>query len=166
MKAELFSSDFVIGLSIFLIAIGVFGIYYEGLQNDIADYATRNDMQTKAINIADLLVTSSGEPHGWNSTNVKIIGLYDAGLINLTKFAELKNIEYYNAKRLLGVGGYEIYIEIKNATGYVLKNDSLTYNFGKEKSENALQAFYIERYELSNLNGNITKTIIGVVVWI
>jgi hypothetical protein len=166
LKAELFSSDFIIGLSVFLIAITIFGLYYENLQTDIADYKIRNEMQNKAINIADLLVTSGGDPPYWNSTNVNVIGLYDEGLINLTKFEQLKNIEYYTAKRLLGVGGYEFYIELKNSTGSVLKNDGITYDFGTPNTESALQVFYVERYGLTNLNGNITKTVIGVVVWI
>ncbi len=166
MKAELFSSDFVIGLSIFLTAICIFGIFYTSLQNDIIDYEIRNEIQGKAINIADLLVTSSGDPKYWNSTNVNVLGLYDDGLINLTKFEELKNIDYYTAKRFLGVGGYDFYIELKNASSYVLTNGTTVYEFGREKSSDASQTFYVERYGLTRLNGNITKTIIGVVVWI
>ncbi|OGI12114.1 hypothetical protein A3K64_02135 [Candidatus Micrarchaeota archaeon RBG_16_36_9] len=166
MKAEIFSSDFVIGLSIFLTAICVFGIFYISLQNDITDYKIRNEIQSKAIGIADLLVTSSGDPKYWNSNNVNVIGLYDDGLINLTKFEELKNIDYYTVKRFLGVGGYDLYIELKNSSGYVLTNGTTVYEFGREESINASQTFYVERYGISRLNGNITKTIIGVVVWI
>ena len=166
MRAELFSSDFVIGLSIFLAAICIFGIFYTGLQNDITDYKIRNEIQGKAINIADLLVTSSGDPEYWNSTNVNVLGLYDDGMINLTKFEELKNIDYFAVKRFLGVGGYDLYIELKNTSGYILTNGTTVYEFGIEKSSDASQAFYVERYGLSRLNGNLTKTIIGVVVWI
>lgn len=166
MKAEIFSSDFIIGVTIFLVAVSIFGIYYANIQTDISDYKTRNEIQTKANNIANLLVTSTGEPRNWDHTNVKVIGLYSDGLINLTKFREFKEIEYYTAKKMLGVGGYEFYIELKNKTGYTLKNDSLVYEYGIEKSENALQAFYTERYGITDLNGNITKTIIGVVVWL
>jgi hypothetical protein len=168
LKAELFSSDFIIGLSIFLIAMGVFGLYYESLQGDVADYKIRNEIQNKAINIADLLVTSSGDPQYWNSANVNVIGLYDDGLINLTKFEELKNIEHYTAKRMLGLGGYEIYIEIRNETapfGYALQNNSVTYSFGNKSNENSLQVFYVERYGLAKIDGNVTKVKIGVVVW-
>jgi hypothetical protein len=166
LKAELFSSDFVIGFAIFLIGIGIFGIFYTSIQSDITDYRNRNEIQNKATNIANLLVTSSGEPIGWSSTNVRIIGLRDSGIINLTKFEELKKINYYTVKNLLGVDGYELYIELKNQTGSVLKNGTVTYSFGLEKSESALQAFYVERYGLASLNGNVTKIMIGVVVWL
>jgi hypothetical protein len=169
LKAELFSSDFIIGLSIFLIAMTIFGVYYESLQSDVIDYKMRNEIQSKAINIADLLVTNSGDPTGWNSTNVNVIGLYDSGLINLTKFEELKKIndsDYYNFKRLLGAGGYEIYIELKNETDQILENNSITYDTGKQNTDNAIQIFYVERYGLTDLNGNITKIKIGVVVWL
>ncbi len=166
MKAELFSSDFIIGLTVFLIAIGIFGIYYASIQGDIAGYAIRNEIQNKANNIANLLVTGPGEPQCWNYTDVKVIGLYDSGTINLTKFEELKKINYNVVKTLLGVDGYELYIELKNNTGDVLKNSSTIYEFGIEPNENTMQAFYVERYGLTALNERVIKTLIGVVVWL
>ena len=165
-KAELFSPDFIVGLSLFLIAMTIFGLYYTAIQSDVGGYKTRNEMQNKANNIANLLVTSSGEPKYWNYTNVRVIGLYDSGLINLTKFEELNKTEYYTTKKMLGVGGYELYIELRNETNHLLKNDSLSYVFGKKKDKDVLQVSYVERYGLTNLNGNITKTIIGVVIWL
>jgi hypothetical protein len=165
LKAEVFSADFIIGLSVFLIITVILGVFYINLQTDISDYKSRSDIQTKANNVADILITSSGDPEYWDSSNVNVIGFYDSGLLNLTKFEELKNIEYYTAKRLMGVGGYEIYIELENETGYVLKNDSITYSFGKP-IEDASQVSYMKRLGLTNLNGNITKTILGVAIWI
>jgi hypothetical protein len=163
LKAELFSSDFMIGLSVFLIAMSIFGIYYTNLQNDVVDYKIRNDMQTKANSIADQLATSSGSPEFWNSSNVNVIGLEDSNLINLTKFQELKNIDYYVAKTKLGVGGYELYIEIKNQTGNVISDGE--YMFGMETTDDTENIFYVSRYALANISGKVSKVILGVAVW-
>jgi hypothetical protein len=165
LKAEVFSSDFIVGLSVFLIAISIFGIYYTNIQNDIVDYKIRNDMQTKADSVANLLATNSGDPEFWNSNSVKIIGLQDSNIINLTKFEELKKIDYFVAKRMLGVGGYEFYIELKNETGYTLRNGSSVFSYGKEMTEDSLNVFYTERYGLTRLN-NVTKVILGVAIWL
>jgi hypothetical protein len=161
LKAELFSSDFIIGLTVFLIALNVFAIYYTNLQNDVTDYKIRNEVQIKANNVANLLATSSGDPEFWDSTNVKVLGLQDSNMINLTKFDELKKIDYFVAKRMMGVGGYEFYVELKNETDQIIGN----YTFGKTITSSALQVFYVERYGLASVNGTVSKIILGVAVW-
>ena len=161
MKAELFSSDFVMALFLFLIAIVIFEIFYSNLYSEINDYKIRNDLQAKVNSVADVLITSSGDPLYWDNNTVKIIGLFDSGLINLTKFEELKKIEYYTAKRMMGVRNYEIYIELKNKTGDVINN----YKYGNKEDESANQVFYVKRLGLIDLNGNVTKAILYVGVW-
>ena len=166
MKAELFSSDFVVGLSIFIIAIGVFGVYYINIQNDVEEYSIRNELQTKSNTVADLLISTSGQPKGWSADNVDVIGLNDEGIINLTKFEEMQKMDYYTVKKFLGIGGYEYYINLENETGQTLVNDSTIYEYGMNKDADALQVFYVERFGLSELEGNISKTILGVVIWL
>lgn len=107
-------------------------------------------------------VTSTGDPEYWNSNNVKVLGFFNSGMINLTKFAQLKNIEYYTAKKIMGVGGYEIYIEITNETGSIING---TYWYGIKENENANQIFYVKRLGLIDFNGNVTKAILNVGVW-
>ena len=74
---------------------------------------------------------------------------------------ELQEIEYYTAKRMMGVGGYEIYIELKNKTGDVING----YTYGIKEGESANQVFYVKRLGLVDFNGNITKTILNLGVW-
>jgi len=161
LKAELFSSDFIMALFLFLIAIAIFEIFYINLQAEINDYGIRDDIQSKVNGLADVLVTSTGYPKYWDNNSVKVIGLFNSGLINLTKFEELKKIEYYTAKRMMGVRNYEIYIELKNKTGDVINN----YKYGNKEDESANQVFYVKRLGLIDLNGNVTKAILYVGVW-
>jgi len=161
LKAEVFSSDFVMGLAIFLIGMVMFEVFYGNLHSEINDYKIRDDIQAKVNSIADTLVTSTGYPEYWDNNTVKVIGLFSDGLINLTKFEELQKIEYYTAKRIMGVGGYEIYIEIRNKTEDVING----YTYGIKEGENANQVFYVKRLGLVDFNGNITKAILNIGVW-
>ncbi|NIO44692.1 MAG: hypothetical protein GTN36_04025 [Candidatus Aenigmarchaeota archaeon] len=162
MKAEIFSSDFVLGLSLFLIGLVIFEVFYGSLHAEINDYKIRDDIQAKVNSIADVLVTSTGFPEYWNNDSVKVIGFFSDGLINLTKFEELQKIEYYTAKRIMGVGGYEIYIDIRNKTDDIIDG----YSYGIEEDESSSQVFYVKRLCLVDFNGNTTKAILNVGVWI
>ena len=82
MKAELFSSDFIVSIIIFLSILVILGMYYGNLQADIYEKNIRNDMHIKAVNTASLLAISSGDPEFWNSSNVRVIGLYDSERFN------------------------------------------------------------------------------------
>ena len=157
----MFSTDFVVGLTIFLMAIVVFESFYSNIDSGINNYKVRNDLQTKANSVADILATSPGYPNNWSNVTVKVIGLYDSGFLSLEKFSQLMKVEYYAAKSEMGVGGYEIYLEVTNSTGSVLGN----YKYGHPVSENASQVFFVKRLGLANFNGNVTKVILNVGVW-
>jgi hypothetical protein len=161
LKAEVFSTDFIAGLTIFLMAVVIFESFYGNLDSEIGSYKVRNDAQTRANSVADILATSPGYPNNWNFANVETIGLYDSGFLSLDKFNQLMSVEYYTAKREMGVGGYEIYLEVTNSTGSILGN----YKYGRPVGENASQVFFVKRLGLANYNGNVTKVILNVGVW-
>jgi hypothetical protein len=161
LKAEVFSTDFVAGLTIFLMAIVIFESFYGNLESEIGNYKTRNDAQIMANRVADVLSTSPGYPQNWNSSNVKVIGLYDSGRFSLERFDQLKNINYNVAKTMMGLGFYNIYLEVTNSTGSMIGS----YTYGSKEDENASQVFYVRRLGLVYFNGNITKAILNVGVW-
>ena len=168
MRAELFSSDFMISMFIFLSALLIIVFYYQNLQTDVYETSNRNDMYSKAINLASLLAESSGYPQFWNSTNVEIIGLYDSGKFNLTKFGELKNIDYQTAKVLLGTGVYNFNITLKNTTGSIIEkpsNPNYKYTYGLDAA-NAEQTMLVKRLGVADLEGNATKIIMEVILWL
>jgi hypothetical protein len=168
MKAELFSSDFMISMFVFLAAFLVITVYYENLQSDVYENSNRNDMMSRAIKVASLLAESSGYPQYWNSTNVQIIGLYDSGKFNLTKFEYLKNdTDYQTAKTMLGIGVYNFFISLKNTTGDIIEKPGTNYNyFYGMPIVNSEQTVLIKRMGVVNLEGNSTKVTMEVVLWI
>jgi hypothetical protein len=58
MKAELFSSDFMISILLFLSALLIITAYYQNLQSDVYETSNRNDIYAKAIDVASLLAES------------------------------------------------------------------------------------------------------------
>jgi hypothetical protein len=165
LKAELFSTDFFISITIFLSIIIILGVYYENLQTDIFEYNVRNDMQTKAMNIADVLATTSGQPEFWNITNVKVIGLFDSGRFNTTKFEQLKNMNYGIVKSMMGIGSYELYVSLKNESGYIIESGGTTYSFGASLLD-VKEAMVIKRLGIAEFNSEVEKVIMEVIVWL
>ena len=165
MKAELFSSDFIISILIFLSALVIITFYYQNLQSDVYESNIRNEMYSKAVNIASLLATTGGYPKYWNNTTVKVIGLYDTGKFNLTKFEELKKINYNSVKIMLGTGPYNIYIVLKNETGDTIEKSGVPYSYGVTIA-NAEQIVSVKRLGVVSLEGTSIKTVMEVILWI
>ena len=169
MRAELFSSDFIISFFIFLSALLIVNAYYRNFQTEISETSMRNDMYSKAINIASLLATSNGQPLYWNSSNVKVIGIYDSGKFNLTKFEELKKIPYQNATLKLGSGYYNLNISLaENNTEKILQNSSdptylYTYGTSPDKAE---QIVVVKRLGVVSLGGTIREVTLEVLLWV
>jgi hypothetical protein len=125
-------------------------------------------MYFKAINVASLLATSSGYPQYWNSTTVQVIGLYDSGKFNLTKFEYLINDTNKQKYRgMLGTGAYNFLINLKNTTGDVIQKhgSSYTYSYGYPLV-NEEQVVIVKRLGLVSLDGNATKVTMEVVLWV
>jgi hypothetical protein len=165
MKAELFSSDFVISILIFLCAIVIINFYYQNLQSDVYESSVRNEMFSKAVNIASLLATTSGYPKYWNNTSVKVIGLYDDGKFNLTKFEELKKINFNTARTMLGTGPYKIYIALKNETDDIIENQGTLYSYGFTPT-NAEQTVLVKRLGMVKIEETSIKTTMEVILWL
>ena len=164
MRAELFSTDFIVSILLFLSILVIVGFYYGNLQNDIYQQYQRDDMYKKAVNVADLLVASSGSPKYWNSTNVEVIGLYDEGRINLTKFVELKNIDHQTVREKMGTGMYNLNISLKNETGNFIEEGGVVYTFGVPL-ENVENAISIKRLAIADLESENKKVIVEVILW-
>jgi hypothetical protein len=168
MKAELFSSDFMISFFIFLSALIIITLYYQSLQNDVSESDIRNDMYTKSIEIGSLLATTNGQPQYWNSTNVEVIGLYDNGKFNLTKFEELKKMDKQTVKTMLGIGAYNFNITLtENNTEKIIQKPSdptYFYTYGTSPT-NVEQLVIVKRLGAVNLEDNVIKVTMEVILW-
>jgi hypothetical protein len=167
LQGELFSTDFVVSMLLFFTTMIIITTYYQNLQNDLYESNIRNDMYSRAISVSTLLAESSGYPQSWNSTNVRSIGLYDSGKFNLTKFEELKKMNYQSVKSMLGTGSYEFMIDLRNVSGSIIvkpSNTSFNYSFGINPSNND-QTIIIKRIGVVTLEGTPAKVTMEVILW-
>lgn len=165
MKGELFSSDFLISILIFLSVMTIVILYYQNMKTDVYETTVRNDMFSRAVGIANVLATTSGSPQYWESTDVSVIGLYDAGKFNLTKMEELQKMDYQNVRAMLGSGAYNIFIVFRNETGDVMERSGTQYSFGNSY-ENAEQIVSIKRLGAVRVDGSVKKAVLEVVLWL
>jgi len=101
MKAQLFSLDLMVALTIFLGIIMLAGYF---LMITPVDVTTYNDMQMQANSIASALLSTE---------------LGTEGTLNCDRLMEMSNMSYDDLRRELGAGEYDLYIEIPNVTSTV-----------------------------------------------
>ncbi len=114
-KSQIFSIDFIIAVSLFLIVAVL--VYY--LTIDL--YQIKESEFDKRVANAKLLsseLVSSGYPSGWKSGDVVKIGLTDGEFrLNISKLKEFSSIGYSNSKRLLSSNyDYYVYFEYRNGS--------------------------------------------------
>lgn len=114
LKGQFFSYDAVVAGILFILLLTLLYNYWNSLR---ATISVRMDDATRiALDVSDMLLTP-GSPIDWNSTNYNQLGLaaqYNSIEINESKLSELQKIEYTTLKQKLGVGPYELFIELND----------------------------------------------------
>ncbi|MDI6825581.1 MAG: hypothetical protein QMD36_00050 [Candidatus Aenigmarchaeota archaeon] len=110
-KAQMFSADFMIACSIFLLALVVVMIYWSYTNIQIKETKTINEMVDKAYTISQVWFRE-GTPEYWDSTDVREIGLLSDHRLNETKMNEMKKIGYNTVKEKIGAAPYEFRFRI------------------------------------------------------
>jgi len=133
-KAQVFTYDFFIALSIFLLIMILImnNWYYSAIQME----------ETREKNLAynTLLYTSQvwfkeGYPKYWDASNVIELGLSNDGKINRTKVEILNNsIGYQKAALLLKLGTFNLCYEVYNKTGALIFRFPQDANYSSAKN--------------------------------
>jgi len=105
-KAQVFSADFLVATSIFLLVLTVIMIYWSYTNMQIEETKTINDMVDKAYTISQVWFRE-GTPEYWDSANVRELGLLSDHRINETKMNEMKELGYSRVKGIIGASPYE-----------------------------------------------------------
>jgi len=154
VKGQIFSFDFLVACSIFLIALTIIYIYWGYVALQIEETRLTNDMIDK-LNLASQVWFREGTPKYWDSSNVVELGLLSGHSFNQTKMDLLKNeIGYGKALTLIGAGDYYLYYRVTNET------NSILFEFGSLPS-NPKNAMKAERVGI--LNDSIA--IVEVILW-
>ena len=134
-KGQIFSFDFLIACSIFILILAVLvsHIGYNAIQ--LKELKEKHELTKSGYKLSEIFFME-GYPKDWNSSNVKIIGLQTDNRIDWNKLKELENFGYQKSLILLGLN-YDYNLTIGN------------YTFGKNP-ENASSAFRINRVGILN----------------
>ncbi|MBW2996247.1 hypothetical protein KY332_03030 [Candidatus Woesearchaeota archaeon] len=149
-KAQVWYTDFMIGIMIFFIVIMIYFAYAHNVSQDPNEITSELLMDAKAISSS--LVTQ-GSPSDWNQSNVNVIGITDGDQrLVQEKLDMFVNMTYSQAKTKLRTP-YDFYFYLEDLEGNRI---SLGENdwFGKNAS-NADNAVFITRvvvYESELIN--------------
>jgi hypothetical protein len=122
-KAQIFSTDFIVASSIFIILAAV--IYSLWLSR-----AYNIEENNQLSNLIDSAYLSSnvwlreGTPKYWDKENIIDLGLQNNNRLNRTKIEMLDDLGYERVKDLAGLSDYDFYMRIYN------KGNQTLFEFG------------------------------------
>jgi hypothetical protein len=114
-KAQVWYTDFIIGILIFTVAIIIYFVYTTNLSKD--EVGLLNDLTSEAKFVSSSLA-SEGYPSEWDNATVKRIGLTDnSQKIDEDKLRNFADLSYNRTKKLLGtVYDFLVFFEDTNST--------------------------------------------------
>ena len=125
-KAQLFSTDFLVACTIFILSVAILLIYWKYTNNKIVETSIINDLTERAYLISEIWFRE-GIPKYWNASNVIDIGLSNNYRFNRTKMDSLNDLPlgYENVSKMIGIEVYDY-----NFTVYDLRRN-VVYSFGE-----------------------------------
>jgi len=124
LKAQIFSTDFIVGTSIFLIAFTILIIYWQNVNLEILDVDNQNSLVSAGYSASNILF-SDGFPKGWDPSDFVALGLLNDQRLNKTKLKHLNNLGYERVRILLGTWPYKFYFEITNSSGSIVRSGGI-----------------------------------------
>ena len=117
-KAQISGLDLILALMLFFTVVTLFAVLWDTVHYNVKSSA---DADIIAIQVANRLLESPGYPQDWNATNVELIGLSsERGVVDQSKLEnlfELITLDYDKVRELLGLGPYQIYINMTYTDG-------------------------------------------------
>jgi hypothetical protein len=127
-RGQVSSLDFVLGAVLFLVVVPFYFFARDGL---VAYSSFESEGAAfKAFRASSWLVEESGVPVDWNASTVVVPGLAsEKNVVDAGKLSSFLSLDYENATRLLGLGGYNFSFALRYASGspvlVVLANGSV-----------------------------------------
>jgi hypothetical protein len=119
MKGQVWSLDFAVSVTIFLLILVPFLMIFGYIMNQNTERAALDDMGVSALSISDSLVRAAGVPQDWNATTVELVGLADTeNVLDEGKVALFDSLGYDKLKSVMSKG-YDFYMKISDLNGTV-----------------------------------------------
>jgi hypothetical protein len=152
-KGQIFSFDLMVSVGIFLVAVLLLIALWVFVVDRIGAHDEELNMADAAIHASNQLLLTGGNPASWHILdfgNVNALGISD-GRDNLNsekleRFIALNGTNYTDVKEMLGVGSYEMYVEVSHLNGTKI------CEFGNSMKENETETanYVVERMALLN----------------
>ena len=150
-KAQAWSFDFMASVTIFFLILVVLFFVWEYTAYQNADQMIFNDMENRALNTVDTIIRVKGFPEYWSESDVEIIGLAsEENVLNESKIVMLVNMDYDEARRILGISGYNFFFQLLylNGTQSYSNGTALMTGIDPTGLSNSTAVVPIERYIL------------------
>jgi hypothetical protein len=145
-KGQIFTSDFIISVFIFLTVFITANLLWVDLASQIKTDAEKTEMQTLSLTVSDILVKTPGVPTNWTTANVISLGLAsDENILNKTKILDFLAINYNRTRELLAMPGYNLYIVMKYRNGTIVELDGQLVAHGANISSAAMNIVKSQR---------------------
>jgi hypothetical protein len=116
-RAQVFVLDFIMGLTILVVATVFFTSYFTSVAQADARTNDRENQRAAADLALDLLVFSTGTPANWTAGTVARLGVMQSpGVLSSAKLAGLAGVPYAAGKNALGLYAYDVNLTVVNAT--------------------------------------------------
>ena len=151
-KAQLSTTDFFIGISIFIILIVILTLLLNKYPLILNQEQDKNEMLITAFQISDSIIKTAGIPSKWEeNNNLKVIGLADNDRsLDENKVINFTSLDYSTVKNLIN---YDFYFRIL----YI--NNTNTISSGRQF--NGTQSAVLRRY----VSYNNEKAIMELTLW-
>jgi len=151
MKAQIWSTDFVMSAVIFLLALGLILFAWNYTSTSISQRNELGSAENIAMMVSDALIRTPGIPENWNSSTVISPGLASReNVLDSTKVDAFINMSYEYTKTLLGLERYHFCFRLLDPNGSLMQNEhgqNLTIG---QHPENSQLVIPVQRYVLYN----------------
>ncbi len=128
-KTQFFSSEIVVTTILFLVMIGFIFTTTRSRTDYMLGEKSIIESESQASTMVELLLTTPGYPHNWNSSYVEQIGIADSYYIinpyKMKNFVELSNNNYTFVKSFFNIKDYSFSLSYLNGTTIFSFNPNL-----------------------------------------
>jgi len=121
-KGQLFTGDLAVAMFVFMVGLALAMVLWDDVTGELGGSEQRKEMESLAASTIENLVRTGGAPPDWNPYEVISPGLAASDRVlsseKISNFIDLLNgSRYYENRGVLGLGGYEFYLNITDAAG-------------------------------------------------
>jgi len=147
MKAQMWSMDFVVSVTMFFIAVIMILFAWDYTASENYEQITFNEMQSKGLIVSDVLVRTGGSPSDWNETAMAIGLVSEENIIDEDRLRNfIFYMDYNDSKGIMGIRNYDYYFTMKNLDNETMQLDSQNIEKGNSPSTNVNMIVPVQRY--------------------